>query len=73
MQITISNTSKIVQVNGVPSRIWEGKTSSGISVLCLVTRIGVMETEDTSQFERELEEVSAPSAIAESYPLRVVL
>jgi len=73
LQITINNTSKIVYVNGISSRIWEGKTSSGISVRCLVARIDVMETEDTSQFDRELEEVSAPSAIAESYPLRVVL
>lgn len=73
MQVIISNTSKIVEVNGVPSRIWEGETSTGIGVRLFVTRIAVKETEDTSQFEKELEEVRAPSAVAESYPARVIL
>ena len=30
MKITIENTDKIVTLNGVPARIWEGKTDSGI-------------------------------------------
>jgi hypothetical protein len=74
MQITIENTSRTVEVNGVPARIWEGKTASGIAVQVLVTRIAVLtETEnDFSQFEAELEETKPPSAV-QAFPLRMVL
>lgn len=45
MKITIENTSKTVELVGhdgrVQARIWEGKTDSGIPVICYVTRIAV--------------------------------
>jgi hypothetical protein len=73
MNITIHNTSKIVYINGVPARIWEGETSSGIPVHCFITRIAVANQEDTSQFEKELQSQRAPSPEVEAYPLRLVL
>jgi hypothetical protein len=73
MKINISSTTKIVQVNGVPARIWEGQTESGISIHCFVTRIAVKSDQDTSQFEKELEEQQLPSAEVQSYPLRMIL
>lgn len=30
MEIQLHNTTKIVTVNGVPARVWEGVTASGI-------------------------------------------
>lgn len=73
MKITIESTTKIVSVNGVPARIWEGCSESGIIVHCYVTRIAVPEGEDQEEFKRELQEHAAPSADVEMIPLRVVL
>lgn len=73
MKITIESTSKVVTVNGVPARIWEGKTESGIPVHAYVTRIAVARDQDCSQFERELEEHRAPSVDVQTIPARLVL
>lgn len=37
MKITIESSNKIVELNGVPARIWEGQIESGIKVHCFVT------------------------------------
>jgi hypothetical protein len=74
MRITIENTSRVIEINGVPARVWEGKTDSGIAVHCAITRIAVHKTDDASQFEAELVETKPPSAAAlECFPLRMVL
>lgn len=74
MRITIKSTDKLVQVNGVPARIWEGETDSGIPVHCYVTRIAAPAAgADLTQFERELTEHAAPSAALQAIPLRMVL
>jgi len=78
MKIEIESTSKIVYLNekslrGIPARIWEGKTESGIPVHCYVTRIAVAKDADVSEFERELQEHKPPSAEIEAIPLRMIL
>jgi hypothetical protein len=74
MKITIESTTKIVSLDGVQARVWEGHTESGIAVHCFITRIGVQRGLDTSQFERELEEQRPPSALIDAtYPARMVL
>jgi hypothetical protein len=74
MQITIRNTSKIVTINGVPARIWEGESASGIKVHCYVTRIAIDKTETrTAEFERELQEQSPMSLEIQAIPLRMIL
>jgi hypothetical protein len=73
MKITIEPTTKMVQINGIPARIWEGVSDSGIPVHCYVTRIAVPKDMDCAQFDRELSEQRAPSAEVEAIPLRVVL
>ena len=56
------------------ARVWEGKTDSGIQVICLVTRIAAPTTEDLSEFARELEELKSPSIAAMNvWPLRLIL
>lgn len=45
MKITIESTDKIVYLNGIPARIWEGETASGICVHCFITRIAVRKDE----------------------------
>ena len=69
----MESTTKIVTVNGVPARIWEGETTSGSRVHAYVTRIAVDAQDDTSQFESELQECRAPSPEVAAIPLRLIL
>ena len=64
MKITIESTTRIVLVNGVPCRMWQGTTESGVEIAALVTRIGVAVLDAAGnvaeEFERELQEHAAP-------------
>ena len=73
MKITIWNTTKFVEVDGIRCRVWEGKTESGIQVQCLVPRIAARASEDLREFERELQEQRAPSPEFNAFPLRMIL
>lgn len=73
MTITISSTSRIVQASGIDCRVWEGTTDGGVKVVVLIPRIAAPAGEDLSQFERELVEHRAPSAIAQALPLRMII
>lgn len=74
MEIKIKNTDKIIQINGVPARLWEGTTESGIKVHCFVTRIAIDKDESRiKEFEKELIETSSPFSEMESYPTRLIL
>jgi hypothetical protein len=74
MKITIESTTKIVELNGVPARVWEGHTESGIPVHCFITRIAVNNQENTEEFDKQLKEHQAPrNADIESYPLRMLI
>ena len=46
----------MVDVNGVTCRVWEGETEKGIKISALIPRIAVATTQNTSQFEAELQE-----------------
>jgi hypothetical protein len=75
MKLIIENSEQIVEVNGVPARVWLGRTESGIDVQCLITRIAVLKTDDCSQFDRELHEQAAPRSalLTDAFPLRMIL
>ncbi len=74
MKITIESTSKIVELNGLPARIWEGETESGIKVHCYITRIAIDKDESRAdEFQKELQSVKAPSSDVVSIPLRLIL
>jgi len=73
MKIEIESTETIIELDGVPARVWEGHTKSGIKVHCFVTRISPQTNENIEQFEEELKEQRAPSADVIAYPLRMVL
>lgn len=57
MQVTLHSTNKVVTINGVPARVWEGKTEGGVECFALVARIACSSgvDADASEFERELE------------------
>jgi len=47
-------------INGIPARIWEGESESGIKVHCYITRIAIDEKETrVEEFARELWEMEA--------------
>ena len=73
MKITLESTEKVVQLNGVPARIWQGTTESGVPCHAYITRIAVDKADDTSQFERELQEHAAPRAELAVIPLRMII
>jgi hypothetical protein len=73
VNVHLHNTSKIVDVNGVPARVWEGHTDAAIPVIAFVTRIAVERTEDTAEFERDLAEMSPPSPAVEAWPARMLI
>ena len=75
MKVTLESTTKIVQLNGIPARIWEGKTDTGIQVHAFITRIAIDKDEPNAQlFEVELKECKLPSTgVSESYPLSLII
>lgn len=73
MKLTIESTSHIVTLNGVPARVWEGVTESGVHVHCYVTRVAVKADQPTEEFERELQKHRVPSPEVQAIPLRMIL
>ncbi len=74
MKATIESTTKIVELNGVPARIWEGESESGIRFHCYITRVAIDEQETrTAEFQQELAEQRVPSVALEAIPLRLIL
>lgn len=74
MKITIESTTKTVELNGVPARIWEGTTDSGIPIHCYITRIAVHEDHDQTQFAAEFESHRPPrNPDVETIPNRLML
>jgi hypothetical protein len=73
MEIQLHNTTKIVFLNGVPARVWEGHTASGVPVHAYITRIAVAQGEDASELDRELSIAAPPSPEIEAIPLRMIL
>ena len=63
----------MVELNGVPARVWEGETEHGIKCHAFITRIGVARDLDAYEFEVELKEQRTPSPEIEAIPLRMIL
>lgn len=76
MKITIESTSKIVQVNGIDCRLWEGFTEGGVAVVALIPRVACSESADTAEFERDLNDPPPPepgSGVGHAFPIRMAL
>lgn len=56
MKIQIEATDRIVDLDGVKCRVWNGKTERGIECLVFVHRLAVRSDDDTNQFDQELQE-----------------
>lgn len=73
MKVQLHSTEKIVTINGIPARVWEGVTEGGVNCHAFITRIAVHENDDASEFEKELQEHLPPSAALDSIPLRMII
>jgi hypothetical protein len=73
MRITMNSTTKVITLNGLPARIWEGATDSGIPCHAYITRIAVDRDGDSREFDQELQEHVPPSLEIEQIPLSLIL
>ena len=76
MKLTMTSTERVVTINDVPARIWEGTTETGVPVTAFITRIAVPETASDAEHDRfraELEEHAPPSVEAQWWPARMIL
>lgn len=74
MQVTLSSTTRLVEVNGAPCRVWEGTTEGGIRCYAAIAVISAHKDDDQSEFRRSLGEHRLPSNTAlDAIPLRLVL
>lgn len=73
MEIILRQTTKIVELNGIQARIWEGHTASGITVHAYITRIAVADSERQEEFEAELTAMRAPTPDIRAIPLRLLI
>lgn len=76
MKVTLEPTDKVVTLEGVEARVWQGVTDTGTPVHAYITRIAVPvdDPEECARFARELgAEKSAPRPEVAAIPLRMVL
>lgn len=71
MTITITNTPKVVELDGVHCTLWEGKSDTGLDVHCFVALIAV-EGNNTDQLKQELRQYKLPSKNTEAYGLKLL-
>jgi len=63
-----------VLADGIPARVWEGETESGIKVHCFITRIAtIANCPRIDEFEKDLIPQKEPSPEVEAYSNRLVL
>lgn len=72
MKIELTKTSQITHLNGVPVRVWEGKTEKGVEIVAFIARIAVQKDKDCSELENELTETDCPKP-KQSWPMSMVL
>jgi hypothetical protein len=76
MKITLEPTSKIVHINSVPARVWEGQTISGTPVMAVVCLMQpqTIDPRLLEEFERNLKVARTPrSEGGEAIDIRLVL
>lgn len=74
MKVQLESTTKLIMLNGIQCRVWEGATEAGIACFAFIPRIGIHQDSDASEFERDLQECRPlRNAEVESFPARMVL
>lgn len=75
MKVELESTSKQVLLNGIPCRIWEGRTDRGTPIHAFVALVGISDDPAAiAELDSELNRSPAPgNADIEAYPPRMVL
>lgn len=74
MKLTLQSTTKIVNLNNIPCRVWEGETESGIKCHAFISRVAIDKNEpNTDEFVNELHECKPPTTSVNSLPLNLIL
>lgn len=74
MKATLISTTKIVLVNDVPCRVWEGTTSNGNPVVAFVAMIACASKEvDAESIAAELMANADPSSQSDAVPSAILL
>jgi hypothetical protein len=74
MKATLESTARVISVNGVPARVWEGKTEGGTDVFFAVCQVAAPSQQDNSELKNALIEHTEPSEGAmRVFPLHMVL
>ncbi|HLK38813.1 MAG TPA: hypothetical protein VKU41_18755 [Polyangiaceae bacterium] len=72
MKVTLESTDKVVTLDGVPARVWQGHTERGVPCHAFIALVGVDREADHAEFERDLVERATPRAELQAYPARMV-
>jgi|SRR5262245_161137 len=70
MRIEMEATERLMELEGVPVRLWEGRTDRGVRCLVFVHRLAVPPGEDSTEFDRELCAQLPPGLWEEAQSLR---
>ena len=73
MKVTLESTTKIVELNGIQCRVWQGETARGVPCHAYIPLIGADKDFDTSEFDADLQERVAPRPDLDVIPLRLLL
>ena len=73
MIVTLTSTSKVVTLDGVDCRIWEGVTSKGIPCHAFIPRIAGRSDDDALEFDADLKEQAKPTPEVDAYPRCLIL
>ena len=72
MRVHLEATTKMVELDGVPARVWEGTTGLGVPVHCYITRVAVRGDLEQLEFE-SLTACRPPSEEVAYLPERMAL
>ena len=74
MRAILNSTTKIVKINGIKTRVWEGISESGIKMHAYIALVGIDKNEkNTEQFDKELEQMQPPSVDIDMIPPAMII
>ena len=73
MKLTLESSNELVKMDGVPCRVWTGKTDKGIEVFAFIHRVAVRSDANCEEFEKDLKEEQPPLSATKKHELRHII
>lgn len=73
MKITIESTTKVIFINNIATRIWEGETEDGTKIHCYISQIAANENVNVAKFYNDISNSKTPSPEVEAIPMEITL